>query len=98
MSIFNKLNQIKDLRQQAKTLQNQLSGESVTVEKHGLTLTIDGTQKITKLNLPTDYLSADKKSSLEGLILDAHSEALNKLQKNLSAKLKNDPNFKLPQF
>ena len=42
MSLFNKLNQIKELKQQAKNLQSQLAEEKVSLEKDGLKLTMDG--------------------------------------------------------
>ena len=88
MNLFNKLNQIKDLKSQAKNLQNQLSAEIVTVEKHGITLEMDGNQKIVRLDISPELLSPDKKSNLESLIKDLQNDAIGKIQKIMAEKMK----------
>ncbi|MCK5491138.1 MAG: YbaB/EbfC family nucleoid-associated protein, partial [Candidatus Pacebacteria bacterium] len=50
--MFNKLKQFKDLRSQAKTMQDALSGESVTIEKKGIKIVMNGNMEITELNIP----------------------------------------------
>ena len=88
MSLFSKLNQIKDLKQQAKTLQNQLSQESVSVEKHGVTLIMDGNQKITNLDINSELLSTEQKERLEETIKDLQNEAIGKVQRLMAEKMK----------
>ena len=96
MSLFNKLNQIKDLKAQAKNLQNQLAQETVTLEKHGLTLVMDGNQKITKLDINPELLSAERKERLEELITDLQNEAIGKVQRLMAEKMRASGDFNLP--
>ncbi|MFA6304362.1 MAG: YbaB/EbfC family nucleoid-associated protein [Patescibacteria group bacterium] len=96
MSLFSKLNQIKDLRQQGKKLQNQLAEESVTVDKHGVFLTMDGNQKLIKVNINPELLSPDKKTRLEETLKDLHNEAIQKIQKIMVEKMRADGSFKIP--
>lgn len=96
MSLFNKLNQIKDLRSQAKNLQNQLAQESITLEKQHCHLTMDGNQQITKLIINPEYLTLEKKESLENLICDLHQEVLKKVQRLMAEKLRTSGNFNFP--
>ena len=96
MSLFSKLNQIKDLRQQGKTLQNQLSQESVTLEKQGVVLIMDGNQKITKLEINPELLSPEKKLRLEVLLQDLHNEAITKIQRLMVEKMRSNKDFKIP--
>ena len=49
--MFNKLKQFKDLRSQAKTMQSALAQESVTEEKNGVKLTLNGNMEIIELTL-----------------------------------------------
>jgi len=81
--MFNKLKQIKDLRSQAKTMQNALAGESVTVEKNGVTLMMNGNLEVTSLVI-NDELN---KESLERIIKDLINEAIKKTQKIMAQKL-----------
>ncbi len=96
MSVFSKLNQIKEMRSQAKSLQNQLAEESVTIQKHGVTLTMDGNQKIVKLDLASDLLAPERKNRLEEAVKDAHNEAIAKVQKIMVEKMRSNPNFNIP--
>ena len=96
MSLFSKLNQIKDLKEQAKSLQTQLAQESVTVEKHGITLIMDGNQKITKLSINPEYLTVDRKEKLENTLIDIHEEAIKKVQRVMAEKVKASGNFNIP--
>lgn len=72
--MFSKLKHIKQLRSQAKTLQQTLSAESVTVEKRGVSLTLDGNQKITSLKLPSDMSPADLEKALPDVFNDANEK------------------------
>lgn len=96
MSLFNKLNQIKDLREQAKNLQNQLAQESVTIEKHGVILIMDGNQKITKLDINAELLTPERKERLENLLMEVHDEAIKKVQRLMAEKVRSSGNFNIP--
>jgi len=93
MSLFSKLNQVKDLRSKAKNLQNQLSEESVTVEKHNVSLSMDGNQQITKLDINPELLSTDNKERLEKILIDLHGDAIKKVQRIMAEKFKASGNF-----
>jgi len=81
--MFNKLKQYKDLRHQAKTLQNALGTESVTVEKSGITVVMNGNMEITKIFL-NENLSKD---SQEGLLIDCLNDAIKKTQRLMARKM-----------
>jgi DNA-binding protein YbaB len=77
--MFEKLKQIKDLRAQAKTMQNALSGESASVEKNGVKITINGNLEITELTIAEGAGAATVK--------DAANEAIKKVQKIIAQKM-----------
>ncbi len=79
----NKLKQLKDLRSQAKQMQNALSGESITSEKNGVTVTMDGNMSITQIAVNPDLA----KESLETAIKDATNDAIKKTQKLMAKKM-----------
>ncbi len=66
MSVFTKLKQFKDLRDQGKKLQDLLAGESTTVKTAGdkVLLTIDGNLQITALAIDDELLNPGKKDTL----------------------------------
>lgn len=87
MSILNKLNQFKDLRNQAKTLQNQLKEEQITSSSGGVSITMDGNQDIIAINIEESLLAPEKKSKIENAFKDAYGDALKKIRKILVTKM-----------
>ena len=81
--MFEKLKQIKDLRTQAKTMQNALSGESVTVEKHGITITMNGNLEVTAFTVAENINASQIASSSK----DAINDAIKKVQKIMAQKM-----------
>ena len=81
--MFNKLKQFKDLRSQAKTLQNALADESIEVEKSGVKIIINGNLEITNVKLE-EGLSAQK---LESAVKDAINDGIKKMQKVMARKM-----------
>ena len=69
MSLFSKLNQVKDLREQAKQMQNTLSQEIVEIENHGIKVKMDGNQNVLSVNIPDGM----EKESLEKYFVVAKS-------------------------
>jgi len=96
MSLFSKLNQIKDLKEKAKTLQNTLAGETVSLDKNNTALVMDGNQKIVKLDINPELLTADKKTKLEETIMDLHNDAIGKVQRLMAEKMRSMGNFNIP--
>ena len=89
MSMFSKLKQFKDLRDQGKKLQGALVGESVTTRalSDKDVLIMDGNMRITGLTIDPTVLNADKKVALENAIKDAHDDALKKMQRIIAGKM-----------
>ncbi len=97
MSMFSKLNQIKELRSQAKKLQNELAQETVTVENKGIKMVMDGNQKILSLDIPSELLSPEKKNDLEKYLINTFADAQKKIQGVMYKKMKSS-GFSLPNF
>lgn len=81
--MFNKLKQFKDLRNQAKTLQNALAQESVEYEKSGVKITMNGNMEITGLTINSDIAS----DRLPGILTDAVNETIKRAQKVMAKKV-----------
>lgn len=84
--MFNKIKAIKDLRSQAKHMQQQLSQIIVEETSHGITLKIDGNQQILSINIQEDLLG--NKEKLEQALKSAFESTMKKLQKNMAMKMK----------
>jgi len=85
--MFNKLKQFKDLRNQAKTLQSALKEESVTVEKGGVTITMDGNQEVRSCTVETALLAPQKKADLEAAVKNATNAAIEKTKRVMAQKM-----------
>lgn len=81
--MFNKLKQFKDLRSQAKTMQAALAGESVTVEKGGVSLTLNGNLEVTSLTL-----GDESGASLEKILPGLFNDAVKKVQRIMAEKMR----------
>jgi len=93
MNMFSKLNQIKDLKAQAKNMQDTLSQENVEVEKNGIVLKMDGNQKVLSVNIPENM----ENSTIEGILPELFGDATKKVQKMMAEKMRSGeismPNF-----
>jgi len=81
--MFSKLKQFKDLRSQAKTMQDALGQETVTVEKKGVKIIMDGNMEIKEISTPEGL----KKESLDGILKEAINEAIKKTQRLMAKKM-----------
>lgn len=81
--MFNKLKQFKDLRDQAKTMQNALAGEKVTIEKKGIKITMNGNMEIIELIIPEDL----SKDDISKYMKEAVNESIKKVQKLMATKM-----------
>lgn len=86
--MFNKLKQFKDLRDQAKTMQDMLGQESVTVNESGVSLTMNGNLEVTNLDIEDKLLAPNMKDKLVTAFKKAHGEALKKMQRTMAMKMK----------
>ena len=86
--MFNKLKQFKDLRSKAKNIQNVLSQESAegTAGWGKVKIRMDGNQKILSVTIDPEAMS--DKTKLEDMIREAGNDAIQKIQKIMSTKLR----------
>ncbi|MFH1822615.1 MAG: YbaB/EbfC family nucleoid-associated protein [Patescibacteria group bacterium] len=81
--MFNKLKNIKDLRDQAKTMQNALADESILVEKSGVKIEMNGNMEVTRITIDENLST----SFLEGIIAETINEAIKKTQRIMAQKM-----------
>jgi DNA-binding protein YbaB len=81
--MFNKLKQLKDLRDQAKKMQNALAGESVIAEKSGVKVSMNGNMEITNVSIAGDL----DRATLENAFKVAANDALKQTQKIMAKKM-----------
>lgn len=81
--MFNKLKQFKDLRSQAKTMQNALAQETITEERNGVKVVLNGNMEVLELKL-SDNLP---KNSQEENLKICFNDALKRAQRIMAKKL-----------
>ncbi len=81
--MFNKLKQIKDLRDQAKSMQSALAGEVFTEEKNGVKITINGNMEVSNVSLNKDLSLSAQEDAVKGAVNDAIKKAQRMMAKKL---------------
>ncbi len=81
--MFNKLKHVKGLRDQAKTMQNSLAQENVTIEKSGVKIIMNGNMEVISLEINEEI----SKESLEGILKENFNEAVKKTQRLMAQKM-----------
>ncbi len=81
--MFNKLKQFKDLRSQAKTMQSALSQETITEEKNGVKIVLNGNMEILELKLAEGLSKEAQEASLKSCF----NSALKRAQRVMAKKL-----------
>ncbi len=81
--MFNKLKQFKELRDKAKRMQNALSQESITCERGGVKVVMNGNMEISSITINENLA----KESLEGILADCINETIKKTQKIMAQKM-----------
>src|SRR5437868_3023199 len=96
--MFNKLKQFKDLRSQAKTMQNALAEETVYADSGSgkIQVVMDGNQHINGVQVDAEYLKPERKSELEKHLAEAFNSAVKKSQMAMAKKAKEMGNLNLP--
>lgn len=97
--MFNKLKQIKDLRSQAKQVQNTLERETVHADACGgkVNVVMDGTQKIMAVEIAPELLVPGEREKVQSAIKDAVNGASKKVQ-NLMAQKMRSGELKMPDI
>ncbi len=90
MSMFTKLKQIKDLRQQAKTIQGMLAKESVETSAawSKVKIKMSGNQEIESVEIDPELLNPGKKRDLEAAVKEAVNDATKKVQRIMAQKVR----------
>jgi DNA-binding protein YbaB len=81
--MFNKLKQFRDLRSQAKTMQNTLAQETIKEERNGSSIKLNGNLEILEISLNPDLSNNDQADNLKKLL----NEAIKKAQKIMAKKM-----------
>jgi DNA-binding protein YbaB len=81
--MFNQIKDLYQLKQQAAAIQKSLSAETITVEKKGITITMNGQQKIIELHLNPELSSTEQEQYLKEILNDC----LKKIQTLMAQKM-----------
>ncbi len=96
MTMFSKLNQIKDLRDQAKKIQESL--KDVKVEGSAawgkIKVSMNGNQEVTSVSIDPELL-ADK-AKLETAMKEAYNDTVKKAQRAMAEAMKKTGGLNLP--
>tara|TARA_Y100000031_G_C8156097_1_gene354651 strand:- start:406 stop:705 length:300 start_codon:yes stop_codon:yes gene_type:complete len=86
--MFNKIKAVKDLRSQAKQMQNALSEvtDEGTAAWGKVTVKIDGNQNVLKVSIDEEIMK--DKVKLEEAMQEAFNDAVKKIQKKMAVKMK----------
>lgn len=96
--MFNKLKQFKDLRNQAKEMQNTLAKETVYADSAGgkIQIVMDGNQHVNGVSIDPEFLNPNKKMELERSMRDAINDAVKKAQTAMAKKAREMGHLNLP--
>ena len=98
MAVFSKLKQFKDLRDQAKEMQNVLAQETVYADAGGgkVQIIMDGNQHVSGVSIDPEYLTPSSKDRLEKHVAEAINSAVKKAQMAMAKKAKEMGKIDLP--
>lgn len=83
--MFNKIKHLKDLRTQGKQLQNALAEESVTLERKGIILVMDGNQTVKSITIPPQLTATEIATVLPGLFNDTNDKVKKLMAQKIQA-------------
>jgi DNA-binding protein YbaB len=87
--MFSKLKQFKDLRSQAKTMQDALAEETITEEKNGVKVSLNGNLEVIEVNLNEELKKADSEKAVK----ESMNGAIKKAQKIMAKKMQDMGGF-----
>ncbi|MFO8144011.1 MAG: YbaB/EbfC family nucleoid-associated protein [Dehalococcoidales bacterium] len=87
---LSQMNQARELKARMDSIQKELSNTIVEASagKGAVKVKVDGQQKVKSIEISPSVIDPSKASALEGMMLKAVSEALNKSQKAAAKQLK----------
>lgn len=95
MSMFSQLKQIKDLKEQAKKLQDELGKEIVDTEKNGVKIKMNGSQEVLNVEITNPDILNNKEKT-EQAVKDCVNESIKKVQNVMAKKMQSMPGLDLP--
>ena len=96
--MFSKLKQYKDMRGQAKDMQNSLSEETVHANVDDkIHVVMDGNHKIVSLEINEEYLKPENKEKLQKDIIEVMERAQTKVKQMLITKMRSG-DLKMPDM
>jgi len=81
--MFSKLKHLKDLRSQAKVMQNILAQESITIEKGGVKVVMNGNMDVISVVIQEEI----PREKLEGIMKENINDAIKKTQRVMAQKM-----------
>ena len=87
--MFSKLKQFKDLRSQAKTMQDALSQETITEESNGVKIVLNGNMEVMSLTLNPSLSNESQEDTVKKVI----NEAIKKTQRVMAKKMQDMGGF-----
>lgn len=96
--MFNKLKQYKDLRNQAKSLQNRLKDVTVSSSADGgrIKVVMDGNQQVVSIDIDPDHLRTEKRGELQKHLASAINDAVKDSQMAMARMMKDTPGLNIP--
>ncbi|MDP3964398.1 MAG: YbaB/EbfC family nucleoid-associated protein [bacterium] len=94
--MFNKLKQVKDLRDKAKQLQNQLAQKTAIAEHDGVSILMDGNQEVLRVEISDELMNSGDKAKLETALRDAVNDGHKKIQRVIAEEMRSSGNFNIP--
>ena len=94
--MFNKLKQVKDMRDKAKKIQNMLAEETVegSAAWGKIKVVMDGNQTVQSVTVDPEMLTDVKK--LETALKDAYNDTSKKAQKKMVDKMRKSGDLNIP--
>jgi DNA-binding protein YbaB len=87
--MFNKLKQFKDLKSQAKTMQDALATERVSETRGGVTITMNGNMEVLSVAIESGLT----KEVIEASVKNCINETIKKAQRLMAKKLQDMGGF-----
>ena len=96
--MFNKLKHVKDLRDQAKQMQNMLGEEKVeTTSSSGkIKITMTGNQEIENISIDQELLGPENKENLQNELKSTFNKSIKDVQKLMAEKIRQSGDINLP--
>jgi len=98
--MFDKIKQIKELREQANTMKQALAQETVQGEAHHgqIAIVMDGNQEVLSVEIAPELLDSDKKEDLQEYIKEAINDAIKKVQRVMAQKMQGLGGLNMPRL